>query len=255
MIAKIPRTKASELFETLRGIMRTPSAFELKKWEREAKAGLETDAVMAHQCLGMIAVLRWDVEEVRRRFRAASYLDNAHDVERNLAVALARMNLLDDATAHLEHLFSSGMRSPGILASLAGFYAEAGRLSEAVASDQKYFELTGQENPSAKQRLQLKMWLDDIVGNEVIVQKAHRIVRRFLLERKVHLEVSKAEANLVPSDSWIYITFLVHASVEDAARLDSELTPALFREIEDMPWGSFGVRIEAFEEDMHAEVA
>jgi len=102
-----PADLARQLFDRLvrvadQGVQGIPDELEMRRLERDAKALLKTDPGKAHQLLGGIAAIRWDIDGMHSHHLAALKHAGKASTYRNYATSLQLVGLFQEAAKYLE---------------------------------------------------------------------------------------------------------------------------------------------------------
>ncbi|MBK7687130.1 MAG: hypothetical protein IPJ25_14950 [Rhodocyclaceae bacterium] len=205
---------------------------------REAELIMDVDSVGAHQALGAICTLLFDVEGVRSHFKIASQIAPRNvNVLNNYSVSLHQLGFFSEAFEYantVAELVPEDLRALRQARDNAFF---AGDLNNARLLDEMHAFRGGKEDDDA-------CTIGDVIkslGKSGVAQSelatGQRLMFDLLRERKVRFKSIEFGVTEADGDTAVAYTVRIRASLNDAIELGDELAVQLSDQIADWhPW-------------------
>ena len=219
--------KARELVKTLSDCTerRTTDDLELRRLERNARAVMRKDVVLARTVLGGAAALRFDVDGLREHFRVA--LDHAADrswVHANHSMALQHAEELQESVEAIEEALAIVPDSPSYLDAAAHRATEAGLFRKMAEFCRRYNAVTPEEGPHDFTEMAKKLVSAMEAGafTEAAAAQLSRLAGSIQQAHKVHTFAGAITPDWGEPHSFS-VRKMIDATPEQAADLNVEL--------------------------------
>jgi len=245
MVSGTPQGLSKSLFERLREmVVHKPLPLEVVRLRNDAQKLVATDAVAAHQILGGLAALEFEVDAVRQHYRAALQLSNDAQVHSNYAVSLQFLGLYDEASEYALRAAHLEPENLTYLRNAIDYLTYAGRIGEALRT---CAELDKRE-PGGRSREQeivreLKLVMERTGVSEHEVHESFRLAFELLRENKLRFDRIGSAIELAPNGGLAHFTIFVSEPVDRVRRLDFDLGARLAERLDEMHSASFVVDI------------
>lgn len=222
------KKKSDEIFARLTELdeqQEPPTAFELQKLKREAKALAKVDAAWSWVLQGMVAVLAEQPDEMRKCHEIALNIE-PHDEElvRNYAVSLMKMGFVSEALKTIRIAYRLAEGHSGNLELLIDYSWEAGRIREALRHCHTWEKLNPAHIYRYKSFLEEGQRIYDSAGIEDDEAEYVRALSHSVLHENGIYRVQSGKGVHADEESeWCSWTVSLPRSVADVVELDMEL--------------------------------
>jgi tetratricopeptide (TPR) repeat protein len=247
MESAAPQSKASEAFNRLVDLAEeaiVPDELALARFEKAARDSMHNDPGMAFQVLGVVAMLRWRLADVKSNFEEAIRQGAGVDGMANYGRALADMN---EARAAAAQLFEAARREPGRLEFLRGAISYAycaGEWTRALNLVESLERRTPDLDEGSKRIKDVIGFAQKIGVRDETVMNSVDCALAFLRDKKIRTLEFGHSTERLRGEECIYLAINIGGDDDAAAALDDELTPVLFESVQDLQLGSFVLSIQ-----------
>jgi tetratricopeptide (TPR) repeat protein len=222
-----PAELADLLFDRLiravdQGMQGIPDELEIRRLERDAAALLKADPLAAHQILGGIAALRWEVERMRSHHEAALRYRPTAQVYRNYATSLQLVGMFPDAANNIRIASEKQPENLTLLHTAGSFALWAGNVTEALQLELE-LEKRNPDHVSGTTKA-LKSLLGVMERHSIRerdVQDAWNLAFELLREKKQRFSHIGMEVD--DDQDAAFLTIHPEASTKEVLALDKEL--------------------------------
>ena len=248
MPAPVPKTAASELLDRIAAAAKRPdiSEFELQRFEADAKRLLKVDAAGAHQALGAIASLRFDVEGVKQHHEAAIKLTSDVAARLNYAVSLENVALYSEAAARFLEPVKVEPENLLFLSHAITSHLLAGKIAKAAELVAKYRRLTpdatADKEFDAAESVKTLFEKHEIPESELMqaLEIAYDVVR----QRRLRLDETSIHVERQNGDESVVYRLYVLAGLKEALAADAELTQKIAETMENIHPSRLAIMID-----------
>lgn len=207
------------------GAQGIPDELESRRLERDAKNLLKVDAWAAHQILGGIAALRWDLDDLHVHHKAS--LQSAHGrahAYRNYAISLQLVGLFQEAATYMA--LGSEMEPENLtsLQSATQFALWAGNVKAALKFEHD-LEKRDPSRSSGPGRLEVLESLRELMKQRHItqdeLQAALSLAFTFLRERKCRF--TNVGTMIDEEQDTAFFTIYIDRPTQEVSKLDIDL--------------------------------
>jgi len=232
-----PADLARDLFNRLervahQGVLGIPDELELRRLELKANALLKSDRVRAHQILGGIAAIRWDVDGLRHHH------DIGLESERpsayaNYATSLQLVGLFPDAMKHMETASRKQPQNLTYLRTAADYALWAGFPNKSMELE---VELKKRSPDKVRDDAGAVKGLLEVMDRNGVDEKDLRSVlaTAFDLLRVERIRFPHIGLSVDGEQDAAFITIFIDRPVKDVLKLDSDLGRLLAEQLPDL---------------------
>jgi tetratricopeptide (TPR) repeat protein len=229
-LAKLRAYKSSQLVDRLNAAIAKGeelTSFEIKGFEREAKALLQTNAVEGYVLLGVLATHQGDEKKMRDEFRRALDLAPNDVVARtNFAIALSKFGYLKDALIAMQQASTIAPGDVEVQRNVVRYACEAGAFTLAQEQNRQ-LKTKGAEPYSGIDEVVEILREARISDDEVlaVASAAAEVIRN------QGLRPADVECNVLCGS--VAYRFVVPAEAEDVANANRKIAEALCAKFKD----------------------
>lgn len=224
-----PAKKSSELIKQLNKltVQETPSEFELRRIQSEAKKLISVDAAGSYLLLGMVHALREQPEEMRAAHENAIRLASQEDLVDaydNYSVSLDRLGFRDESYKILKKAYQYAQNDPSLVGRLVNLALLTGYFNEAVEWEKAYSKLKPSE-PHTHRFTILK--LEDFITarglRDEITSAYIKTACDLLQDYGITKYIQEGEIHEDGESEWIGLSFCMDESTDKIRELQFEL--------------------------------
>ena len=230
-----PADIAKQLFERLSlaaGSAEVLDDLEIRRLEREAQKLMKADAWKAHQVLGALAAIKWDVEGVRAHHEASLKLRASGDAYRNYATSLQLVGQFHEAAEAIRTASERQPENITWLRTAIDFTLWEGEVTKAIDLEHEFEKRAPNHESSSGILNRLLAFIERQRISEGELQRALGVAFSLLQKRRQRFK--EVELSLDDDQDTAFFSILINRPTKEVLALDAELGEAFAREMPDL---------------------
>lgn len=242
-----PALAAPALFARLSAVAASPApnALEVARIRQEARRLISSHADSAHQILGAIAALEFNIGALHEHHRAAINLASGVDPLRNYATSLQCVGLMDDASKYALMAAEKAPENLSLLRSAIEYVTYAGKFQVAAEYEKVFAKRAPKEAKAAARRAEVLLetvaMLEHLGIDESEVTQSLSIAFETIRNTKTRFSRISVNVEKTSGHECVGVRIYVHLPAAKVLELDRQLGKALAERLDEMHSGSLVV--------------